>query len=241
MVVILVIVFALTLNILISAKKGYTAIFGTASLAVKTDSMKGDRTDSFDAGDLIFIKVLNDQEKMNLQVGDVITFYDYIGGAYELNTHRIIAINDNNGSPVYTTKGDNADGVDVNRHPYTEVIGKYSNKWVGFGKVVTFVNSPAGFAIFVVLPSILIVIYCAYLVVKNVKEKNKAENDAVERERMKEEVRLELLREQGIDPNAAPKAKSVDIVAPEQPTKSDTSTKPSGAQGKRSSFDEDDD
>src|SRR5574344_1553644 len=76
--IILVIVFALTLNILLSAKKGYVEIFGSASIAVETDSMKGTNADSFSAGDIIKVKIIKSaDDKKLLKVGDIITYYDY--------------------------------------------------------------------------------------------------------------------------------------------------------------------
>ena len=39
-----------------------------------SNSMKGDKADNFQKGDLLKIKILDEEEKKNLQPGDVITF-----------------------------------------------------------------------------------------------------------------------------------------------------------------------
>lgn len=74
---------------------GYPNIFGKGFLSVQTDSMKGDKEDSFEAGDLIIVSVFKEKKVNDLKVGDVITFYDATvndnkGG---LNSHRIVYIN----------------------------------------------------------------------------------------------------------------------------------------------------
>lgn len=78
-------------------------IFGKGFLSVQTDSMNGDKDDSFKKGDLIFVKVFKEKKANNLKVNDVITFYDSTvndnkGG---LNSHRIVYINkDADGSVI---------------------------------------------------------------------------------------------------------------------------------------------
>ena len=49
-------------------------IFGIAPLAVTADSMKGARDDSFSAGALLFVRLLDEEEKQALTAGDVVTF-----------------------------------------------------------------------------------------------------------------------------------------------------------------------
>ena len=108
--IILVFVFILTLNIILSGDKGYTSIFGTAYVSVESNSMKGDKADNFQKGDLLKIKILDEEEKKNLQPGDVITFWDntIVDNQLVLNSHRIIKVEkQSDGSVRYETKGDN--------------------------------------------------------------------------------------------------------------------------------------
>ena len=202
-IVILVVIAFITLNIILSSGKGYTSIFGKAYVAVQSDSMEGTNPDSFNKGDLIKIKVLKDEEKNDLKVGDVITFKFRKDGNEELNTHRIIRINqtDEGDTITYVTQGDKAAGLGLNEqvesvYPST-IVGKYTGtKLSGVGKVADFFHSQAGFFVCVVLPSLLIVAYFAVNLVLTIRAaKAEAAVEEGEQEDEKERMRRELLAE----------------------------------------------
>lgn len=200
---ILVVIAFITLNIILSQGKGYTSIFGKAYVAVQSDSMEGTHTDSFKKGDLIKIKILKDEEKKNLQVGDVITFRFLKDGQPELNTHRIIAIGQNafTGDLQYTTQGDKAAdlgiGDQIESVDPANIVGKYTGKnFSGVGKAADFFHSSAGFFVCVVIPSLLIVAYFAVNLVLTIRTaKAEAALAEGEQEDEKEKMRRELLAE----------------------------------------------
>jgi len=66
-------------------------------------------------GDAIIVRKLNEKEKENLKVGDIIAFNedDFI------ITHRIIEIKDG----IYVTKGDNNNIEDTNRREKNDIVG----------------------------------------------------------------------------------------------------------------------
>ena len=72
----------------------YPNIFGRGMLAVVSDSMDGDKEDSFQVGDLIIVKVFKEKDFNDLEIGDVVTFFDPEAGNGEggLNSHRIVHI-----------------------------------------------------------------------------------------------------------------------------------------------------
>lgn len=182
-----------------SAKTGYTNLFGYASVSVLSDSMKGDKEDSFNKGDMIFVKILKDEEKASLKEGDVITFYDTINGQVALNTHRIIkVIVNSDGDKFYTTQGDNAPAADKVSIASSEVIGVYKGgRMAGFGAVATFFKGPIGFGIFVVLPSLALLgfaIYKVIIAVKQVKDEEKMQGISVDD--LNEEQKAKLLAEE---------------------------------------------
>ncbi len=69
-------------------------------------------------GDGIIIKKLTDEEKNNLQVGDIIAFYD----GDVIVTHRIVRI-DNGREIQFITKGDNNDTKDITKQKKDDIIG----------------------------------------------------------------------------------------------------------------------
>ena len=74
--------------------KSYPNIFGRGMLAVVSPSMDGDQEDSFQVGDLLIVKVFKEKDFADLEIGDVVTFYDEDAndGKGGLNSHRIVYI-----------------------------------------------------------------------------------------------------------------------------------------------------
>ena len=199
--VILVLVVFITINILLSGNKGYTSFFGTAYMSVATDSMDGNEPDSFPAHTLIRVKILDDEQKKNLEIGDIITFYDYgiEPGQRVINTHRIVSIEEINGEIYYRTKGDNPNaGTDEVQRQAASVIGIYKGKVPLLGPLVYFFHTSTGFFVIVVIPSLLIVAYFAVnliLTVRKAKNEDNKEKAVDEKERMRQELLKELMAE----------------------------------------------
>lgn len=108
---------------------GIPKVFGFGCAVVETGSMEPE----IGAGDLIFIR-----EKEEYSVGDVITFFDSSRGEYV--THRVILVSENG----YTTKGDANNVQDGFTVPQDAVVGKVTGIWRGAGKVIAFLQTPAG-------------------------------------------------------------------------------------------------
>lgn len=249
-IVILVFVCLIALSIILSAGKGYTNLFGSAYVSVQSDSMEG--TDQlyegeyaaysvkgFKKGDLLRVRILNEEQGKTLQVGDVITFRQSISGKGDiLNTHRVVEVT----ASGYKTLGDKAkcdyeaaladyekakaEGRDAVKPtepqpesvPYGAVVGKYEgHRIAGLGKAVDFFHSSAGFFVCVVLPSFLIVAYFAFnlfVTVKSVKASYAEAGKQDEEAQMREKI-LQELREQGKIVDETP-------AAPETPAQQQT-------------------
>lgn len=190
-------VLVLAVSIIVSGKKGYSSFFGTAFVAVESDSMDGDEKDSFSKGTLLKIKILSDEEKKNLKEGDVITFYDYnvIPGRRVLNSHRIVTVSDNFGEVTFITKGDNNEVADGAFRSLGDVVGKVTGRTKGLGSVVIFLHSSTGFFLCVVTPSLLLLAYCVWYLVRVIREE-RAHKKGDDRDRLKREL-LEELRAEG--------------------------------------------
>jgi signal peptidase len=193
--IILVIVLFVTVNIILSGNKGYTSFFGTAFVTVESDSMDGDKAESFSKGTLISIKILSSEEKKNLKEGDVITFYDVKDGERILNTHRIVDVTTQDGVVYYTTQGDNPKyGVDDTLRTDSSVIGLYKGQIPVIGSVISFTHTSTGFFVCIVLPSFLVVAYFAFNLYLTIRENRAAQAEATKEEE-KEKMRQELLKE----------------------------------------------
>lgn len=187
----------------------YTEVFGTAYLAVASESMDAPMPDyvpegkleGFAKGDLISIKLIDEAQAKKLEVGDVITFNTrYLeSDKFVLNSHRIIEINtDSEGNVIsYVTKGDNNELKDGSAVSISDVVGVYQGKASGIGHVFLFMGSTTGFFVCIVLPTLLIVVYCVVnliLVIKKEKKVQTAEAE-LEKDAERERIRAELLAE----------------------------------------------
>lgn len=209
-----VLLFALLLAIctIRSKVKGYndyTEIFGKAYIAASSESMNADKPDwvpegkysGFKKGDLLTIKTLSSSEAAKLEVGDIITFetIEIVKDKRVLNTHRIKEINYRDGAiESYTTQGDNKEtspGTETVR--INEVVGIYQGKTGGIGHLFLFMNSSAGFFVCIVLPTLLVVVYCVVNLILVIRKEKKVQTAAAteEKDAERERIRAELLAE----------------------------------------------
>lgn len=166
-----------------------SSFLGIATLSVQSDSM----SPTFEKGDLIFVDTKF--EVSELDVDDVITYKTIVevnGEEYLIyNSHRIIEKRVVDGVYWFTTDGDNSLAVaeDVFQ---TDIYGVWNGrKLTGFGSFtdgfITFVKSPIGFFLFIVLPCFAFLVYEVIKFVKVVSDYNvqKALGDQV---KLKEEA-----------------------------------------------------
>ncbi len=144
---------------------GIPVIFGKGLVTIQTESMTG----TFNKGDLVIMTKLDENEKRNLEVGTVITYLAPIdingdGKINDINTHRIYSHKE--GSLTYVTQGDNntvPDNYDVDAD---EIIGVCKGARIpGLGAVLSFLRTPLGFFLCIVLPLILFFLYEVYVFV----------------------------------------------------------------------------
>ncbi len=154
-VIITVIVFAAQ-----NSDDGIPEIFGTSFITIETPSM----SPTYEVGDLVFLKKLDDAEKRELKVGDIITYTAPIdingdGNIGDLNTHRIHEIKDGR----IISKGDKALLPDSYTIGYSDVIGVCNEgSWGGIGNVIRFLRTSIGFFFCILLPLILFFLYELY-------------------------------------------------------------------------------
>jgi signal peptidase I len=169
-------------NIKVKTENDIANVFGMGFLSVQSDSMAGNEKDSFSQGDMVFVKLLNDSHRQNLQVGEVITYYDISIKAF--NTHRIVEVLELDGEKFLYTKGDNTSGIDKPIH-ISEAIAVHQSSVSSLGTTLDYLQSPGGFALFVILPVAVLLIVEGIFLARNLLNMNRVKLE----EKFKKEVK----------------------------------------------------
>ena len=190
-------------NISVKKDNDIANLFGTGFLSVQSDSMEGTDAHSFSRGDLIFVSLLDDQGRANLQIGDVVTFYDL--SVRDFNTHRIVDFIEIDGETYLSTKGDNANQADLEPLHLSNALAVHRSSIAGIGTSIDYLQTSAGFALFIILPVVLFLVVEGILLVKHVFVMNKFKMEqyyAVEKEKAlvsleaeKEKIRQQVMSE----------------------------------------------
>ncbi|KKI93311.1 signal peptidase [Bacillus sp. SA1-12] len=149
---------------------GMPEIFGYQLKAVLSGSMEP----GIQTGSVIAVKSLSEEERTQLQKGDVITFME---DENMLITHRVIDVKSTNSGVQYTTKGDNNNTPDSNPVLAENVVAEYHGFTVAYaGYLINFSQSPNGSILFMIIPGFLMLGYSLitiWRVLRQVEEKQK--------------------------------------------------------------------
>lgn len=190
-VIIILVAFSIA-NIQVKREDDIPNIFGYGFLSVQSDSMEGDNDNSFYEGDLIFVRLLDDESKEMLEIGNIVTFYDL--SIRQFNTHRIVDIDHE--QDLMITKGDKASVNDLPR-PISFAIATHTGTLPNIGNAIDYIQSPTGFALFIILPVLLIFVYEGIGLVRNIMALNREKYEEELKEKVSEQARLtELEKEQ---------------------------------------------
>ncbi len=132
---------------------GVPNIFGIRMFSIQTESMYP----TLLPGDLIFDVGVKDPGELRKE--DIITYWTVINGERVLNTHRIHEIYDGGGYLIFSTKGDNNTSADPLTVHESEIVGKYSFRVSGVGKVFDYLQTSTGFLIVIVIPVFLFFLF----------------------------------------------------------------------------------
>lgn len=125
---------------------------GYLPMIVLTDSMYPE----IESGDLIICHTLEPEE---VQVGDIITFFDPAGNGTSIVTHRVLEIEDLGGSLAFRTKGDANNVADAQSVPEGNLVGIYRTRIPNAGNVAMFMQTTPGLVVCVICPILLLVLY----------------------------------------------------------------------------------
>ena len=126
---------------------------GVMPLIVLTDSMYPD----IKSGDIIVSKTVDANE---VNVGDVISFFDPAGNGQSVVTHKVIDKYDVDGKLFFKTKGINNNTEDTLPVPADKLVGKYTDVRIPLaGHVAIFMQTVPGLIVCVILPILIFVGY----------------------------------------------------------------------------------
>ena len=131
----------------------------TKLLPVLTDSMNGDKEDSFAKGDLVV--AVTPENVRTLEVGQIITFVGKVNGYDALITHRIVEVRlgENGLADTYVTSGDaNPDSALEYVNP-NNVLAVYKYHLKGVGGAINWLQQPTHFLLVIILPLAILFIY----------------------------------------------------------------------------------
>lgn len=136
------------------------SVFGLAPLAVETDSMNGIEEDSFAGGSLILVRMIGEEEKQQLEVGQVVTFRQQNDdGTYYFVTHRITELGEENGAIAYVVTRGDRNTIDDGATAITDVLGVCVASVPGLGSAVLFLQTPWGLALCIGVPVVAYIVY----------------------------------------------------------------------------------
>ncbi len=198
-------------NMKVKREDNVANIFGFGMLSVQSDSMKG----TFETGDLLFVNMLDDSEYASLDIGDVVTYFDI--SLHAFNTHRIVDIDYE--QEFLITQADynyvNPGGSTSPDQPvnFDQVIARYDGSMAaGLGTSLDYLQTSTGFALFIIIPVLLVLIFEGVLLTRHImainrekieekyaQEKEQAvQNLETERERLRAEILAEMKKEKAI-------------------------------------------
>ncbi len=210
LIIIVLLIFSLA-NIKVKKENDIANIFGRGFLSVQSNSMLGDQDDSFEKGDMILVKMLDEESVKELKVGDIVTYFDM--SIREFNTHRVVEINLED--EYLVTQADyNPVSNNTNTQPdqpinFDQALATYSSKISGFGNTLDYLQSPTGFALFVILPVVFILAFEGIVLGRNILQLNRAKMEEkyaqekedtkklleAEKDKLREELLAELKKE----------------------------------------------
>ena len=143
--------------------------FGYKTFYIVTGSMEP----TIKINDIVIVKV---EDKKNIQKNDIITFKL----ENEIVTHRVIDITYNNGTLIYTTKGDKNDVTDIEKVEFEQIEGKYVTKVSKIGKMLNILKNKYIFGLILIL---LIICYIIQRKILLKKKERKYKREEYERKR----------------------------------------------------------
>ena len=121
-------------------------------MIVLTDSMSPE----IQSGDLIICRQVDAED---VQVGDVISFFDPAGNGSSVVTHQVVGIDQEADGLYFTTRGIANNADDAMPVPAENLVGTYKTRIPGAGNIAMFMQTTPGLIVCVILPILLLIAY----------------------------------------------------------------------------------
>ena len=156
------------------------SLLGVTPLVVLSGSMSGTQEGHIETGDFVFVRSVAPE---TLEEGDVIAF---LSGGVTV-THRITAIDTaEDGSLLFTTKGDANDTEDTDAVTAEQLVGIYQGRIPKVGDFALFLQRPLGMLLFIGVPLLSFILYDIFRRQRNARfEKEKAQEMEAELARLR--------------------------------------------------------
>ena len=179
------------LTVIFTGKGKAPKVMGYTLFRVMTGSMEP----AIPVNSLIIVKEISPEQ---LQEGDVISFYSRDPSLMgQVNTHRIVSIEQMNGEYHFHTKGDANNVDDKYETLQGDLVGKVIYSSYRLGQVVRLISNPLIFVPMIILPLIIILghsVWESVTIAKKIakEEEEQAVREAVEaiKQRKKEAAKL---------------------------------------------------
>lgn len=187
-VLLIVVSLGILLTVVMTGRNKAPNVLGFSMFRVVTGSMEP----TIQVNSLIIVKRAAAAE---LQAGDVISFYSRDPSLLgQINTHRVLEIEEENGKYLIQTKGDANNIADKYPVHGEDVIGKVIFCSLLFGKIVSLLSNPLIFIPLIIVPLMILVIMNLVKSVKLAKQIAHDEEEAAVREAI-EEIKNKKLQE----------------------------------------------
>lgn len=175
-VVIIVYVICITMGILLRNKYGYTQIEDYTFVTMQEETYE--YIDKAKEGDLLIVR-----GSKKIEVGDVIYYYVNINNQYVVKSGTVAEMTEGETTSLYILNDDARTTV-----ASTKVLGKESNLYPTWGKILDVLMSRFGFLFLVLLPIMVVFIYQIYEFVMVLKyEEAEESTKAVKKSEIKKE------------------------------------------------------
>lgn len=126
--------------------------FGLTPMIVLTDSM----VPEIYGGDLV---ICTDIDPDDVEVGDIISFFDPMSTKGTVVTHRVIDVIEQDGKIYFKTKGDANNAEDYKPVPEENLVGEYQFRIPWVGNILMFMQTTLGLVVCIGVPLVALITY----------------------------------------------------------------------------------